>query len=304
MDEPEKRRPLVVEIKRNALDDGPGIRTTIFFKGCPLACVWCQNPEAIRTYPEIVYSPDDCLLCGACASICPEGTIDLERRPQTIDRTRCRRGGSCTAVCPGKAIRLVGRYYTPAELAGIASRDLTFYENSGGGVTLSGGEPTLYPRYLEPLLQALQFKRIHINLETCGHYHRPVFERYILPYLDMIYFDIKLFAPEDHLRHTGRDNSRIRDNFKALLRSGRVPVLPRVPLIPGITDTAKNLSGIASFLKGLGLRKAALLPYNPLWVPKIDRLGHAGSYRCDRWMTPEELERCAAHFDGFELEKF
>ncbi len=304
MDGPEKKRPLVVEIKRNALDDGPGIRTTIFFKGCPLACVWCQNPEAIQTYPEIVYSPGDCLLCGACASICPEGAIDLERRPQTIDRTRCRRGGSCTAVCPGKAIRLMGRYYTPAELAGIASRDLTFYENSGGGVTLSGGEPTLYPRYLEPLLQALQFKRIHINLETCGYYHRPVFEKYILPYLDLIFFDIKLIAPEDHLRYTGRDNSRIHDNFKALLRSGRVPVLPRVPLIPGITDTAKNLSGIASFLKGLGLRKTALLPYNPLWVPKIDRLGHAGSYRCDRWMTPEELERCAAHFDGFELEKF
>ncbi len=301
---PEKRRPLVVEIKRNALDDGPGIRTTIFFKGCPLACVWCQNPEAVRTAPEIVYSPDDCLLCGACEEICPVGAIDLERHPRIVDRVRCRRGGSCTTVCPGQGIRLMGRYYPVAELAAIAAADLPFYKNSGGGVTLSGGEPTLYPRYLEQLLQALKFKRIHLNLESCGHYHRPVFERYILPHLDLIYFDIKLIDPGEHLCYTGRDNSRIHENFKALIRSGGVPVLPRVPLIPGITDTAENLSGIASFLRKLGLRKTALLPYNPLWVPKIESLGHEGSYRCDRWMSPQELERCAAHFDDFELEQF
>lgn len=300
----EKRRPLVVEIKRNALDDGPGIRTTLFFKGCPLACVWCQNPEALRTYPEIAYSPEECLLCGSCQSVCPVGAIDLERRPRIVDRARCRRGGSCAAVCPGRGIHLVGRYYPVAELARLASEDLLFYENSGGGVTLSGGEPTLYPRYLEQLLQALKFKRIHLNLESCGYYHRPVFEKYILPHLDLIYFDIKLIDPEEHLRYTGRSNGRIHENLTALIRSGRVPVLPRVPLIPGITDTAKNLSGIASFLRGLGLRRTALLPYNPLWVSKIESLDHESSYRCDRWMSPEELEQCAAHFDDFELELF
>lgn len=301
---PEKRRPLIVEIKRNALDDGPGIRTTIFFKGCPLACTWCQNPEGIRTYPEIAYAPGDCLLCGACAAACPEGAIDLERRPYPVDRSRCRRGGSCTAHCPAGAIRLVGRYYSPAALAEIVSEDLPFYKNSGGGVTLSGGEPTLYPRYQASFLPALKFKGIHVNLESCGHYHRPAFEKYIQPYLDLVYFDIKLIDPAAHRRHIGRDNRRILDNFTALIRRGKVPVLPRVPLVPGITTAAENLAGIARFLKGLGLKRAALLPYNPLWLPKVESLGLESSYRCDRLMTPGEIEECASYFDAFELEVF
>ena len=304
MTAPEKRRPLVVEIKRNALDDGPGIRTTVFFKGCPLACVWCQNPEGIKTYPEIFYVPGDCLLCGACADHCPEGAIDLQRRPDPVDRSRCRRCGSCAAHCPAGAIRLVGRYYTPAALAAIVSEDLPFYLNSGGGVTLSGGEPTLYPRYQAPFLQALKFKGIHVNLETCGYYHRPAFEKYIQPYLDLIYFDIKLIDSAAHRRHIGRGNRRILENFTALIRSGKVPVLPRVPLIPEITTAAENLAGIARFLKGLGLKRVALLPYNPLWLPKVESLGLESSYRCDRLMTPEEIEQCTAHFDAFELELF
>ncbi len=300
----ENLRPLIVDIKRNALDDGPGIRTTIFFKGCPLACVWCQNPEAIKSYREIAYSPGDCLLCGACEAVCPGGAIDLRRRPRPVDRARCRRCGTCTTSCPGKGIRLVGRYYSAAALAGIVAEDLPFYENSGGGVTLSGGEPTLYPRYLETFLQAVKFKSIHVNLESCGYYARPVFEKYILPYLDLIYFDLKLIHPAAHRRYTGQDNNRILDNFKALIRSGKVPLLPRVPLIPGITDRSENLAGIASFLKKLGLKRAALLPYNPLWLPKVESLGRASTYRCSRPMTSEELERCASYFDDFELEIF
>lgn len=301
---PVHTRPLIVDIKRNALGDGPGIRTTIFFKGCPLACVWCQNPEAIKPYPEIAYSPGDCLVCGACEVTCPEGAIDLQRRPQPVDRARCRRCGTCTTRCPSKGIRLVGRHYHAAELAGIVSEDIPDYENSGGGVTLSGGEPTLHPRYLEPFLQVLKFNRIHVNLESCGYYARPVFEKYILPYLDLVCFDIKLIDPAAHRRYTGRGNGRILENFKALIRGGRVPVLPRVPLVPGITATAENLAGIASFLRELGLKRAALLPYNPLWLATAESLGRESSYRCDRLMTPAELERCASHFDGFGLEIF
>ncbi len=296
--------PLVVEIKRNALDDGPGIRTTIFFKGCPLSCVWCQNPESIKIYPEIAYSPGDCLLCGACEEACPEGAIDLKCRPQPVDRQRCIRCGTCTTVCPGKGMRLVGRHYPVAELAEIVAEDSIFYENSGGGVTLSGGEPTMHPRYLKPFLQALKFNRIHVNLETCGYYYRPVFERYILPYLDLIYYDIKLIEPDAHRRYTGRTNDRILENFEALIRGGKVPLLPRIPLIPGVTDTDENLAGIASFLNKMGVKRTALLPYNPLWLPKAENLDRQSSYQYDRWMTPEEIERCASHFDHFELEEF
>lgn len=303
MAEAESRRPLIVEIKRNALDDGPGIRTTVFFKGCPLACLWCQNPEAIKPYPQIIYSPGDCLLCGACEAVCPRAAIDLDRRPRPVDRSLCRRCGQCAARCPSKGIRLVGRFYSAAELAEIVSEDLTFYENSGGGVTLSGGEPTLFPRYLEPFLQAITFKHIHVNLETCGYYGRRLFEKYVLPYLDLIYFDLKLIDPAAHRRYTGRSNDRILENFRALIRGGSTPVLPRIPLIPGITDRSENLAGIAAFLKGLGLKKAALLPYNPLWLPKAEGLGRDSSYHCEELMTPAELERCAAHFDAFELER-
>ena len=141
-----------------------------------------------------------------------------------------------------------------------------------------------------------------LNLETCGYYHRPAFEKYILPYLDLIYFDLKLIDPDAHRRYVGRSNRRILENFEALVRSDRVPLLPRVPLVPGITDGVENLSGIAAFLQGLGLRKVALLP-QPLCAE--DREPGAGStYRCDRLMTPAELESCAAHFDAFELVKF
>ncbi len=296
------KKPLIVEIKRNALDDGPGIRTTVFFKGCPLACVWCQNPEAIDPGPEIIYSPGDCLACGSCLQACPEDAMDLKRRPDPIHRDRCRRCGACAAACPSRGLHLAGRYYSVEELVEELARDISFYRNSGGGITLSGGEPTLYPLYLHKLLQAVRFRRIHVNLETSGFYYRPVFTSEVLPHLDLIYFDLKLFDPDTHRRYTGRDNVRILDNLKSLARQARVPVLPRIPLVPGITAAPKNLRAIAAFLKGLGLRRAALLPYNPLWLPKAAGLGRSAAYNFDRWMTTEELERCAACFDGLELE--
>lgn len=295
------KKPLIVEIKRNALDDGPGIRTTAFFKGCPLTCSWCQNPEAIKIGLEVLFFPDHCLACGACTAACRQGALDLLRRPHPIDKALCSSCGACTQACPGLGLRLAGHYFPVEELVKELSRDIPFYGNSGGGITLSGGEPTLYPLYLHNLLQQLRFRRIHVNLETSGFYCRSVFTRKVLPYLDLIYFDLKILDPVAHRRHTGRDNVRILENFKALVRQTKVPFLPRIPLVPGITDTPLNLKALAFFLRGLGIRHAALLPYNPLWLPKAAALGHSPSYSCDRWMSPAELERCASCFDGFDL---
>jgi len=296
------KKPLIVEIKHCASDGGPGIRTTVFFKGCPLSCVWCQNPETIDPGPEIIYSPEDCFGCCSCQESCPAGALDHNRRPYPINKELCRRCGNCSRACPGRGLRLAGRYYPVEDLVEELCRDIPFYRHSGGGVTLSGGEPTLHPRYLHNLLQALRFRRIHVILETAGFYYRPMFTREVLPHLDLIYFDLKIFDPALHRRYTGRDNMRILDNFRALVRQAKVQVLPRIPLVPGITAVPGNLKALAAFLKGLGLRCAALLPYNPLWKIRATGLGRPADYSYDRWMTREELERCAACFDGFDLE--
>ncbi len=294
-------QPLIVDIKRNALDDGPGIRSVVFFKGCPLACVWCQNPEAISPLPEIMFSPGDCLACGACQEVCPKGAVDLQRHPSPIDRERCQACGACVENCPGQGLRPIGKYYPVEELVQAVLRDASFYRNSGGGVTLSGGEATLHPEYLKSLLTALKAQGIHVTLETCGYYHQPVFDQKILPYLDLIYFDIKFLDPELHRRHTGKDNQIILNNFRALVEAARVSVLPRVPLIPGLTATPENLGAIAAFLRETGVGEVALLPYNPMWVTKADNLGRNTPYRQREWMAPEEIRQCSLYFAGLEL---
>ncbi|MCL4424306.1 MAG: glycyl-radical enzyme activating protein [Firmicutes bacterium] len=308
---------LIVEIKRNALDDGPGIRTVIFFKGCPLACVWCQNPEAISPFRQIMYSPGDCLGCRTCEKTCPQGAIKIPTPPtrgrrdllasavgpgvDPINRELCQACGLCAENCPSSGLRPLGRYYSVDQLVAEVMRDEPFYRNSGGGVTLSGGEATLHPRYLGAFLPRLKERGIHVILETCGYYHRPSFEQHLLPYLDLIYFDLKLIDSEEHKKYTGRANRIILDNFQALLASGAVPVLPRIPLIPGITTSENNLAGLAAFLRRLGVAKVALLPYNPLWVTKADNLGRPTPYRHSSWMTEEERAKCARFFDGIEV---
>jgi pyruvate formate lyase activating enzyme len=280
-------RPLVVDIKRHSLEDGPGIRSVVFFKGCPLHCIFCHSPETQDPGPEIAFSPSECIGCGACAEACPQGAVDLSL-PGRILRDRCDRCGACAETCPGKGLRLIGTHYTAEALAEILLRDAPYYRHSGGGVTLSGGECTLFPEYAGALFDLLKAEGVHITIETSGHFDYDTFSKYILPHTDLVYYDIKIMDPRAHMRHTGMDNRRILANFRRLLAEQAVTVHPRVPLVPDITATRQNLSAVIDFLCDTGAESFSLLPYNPLGIVMWERLGKPKPDLPDSFMDRSE----------------
>lgn len=294
--------PLVAEIKRNSLDDGPGIRSVVFFKGCPLRCVWCHNPECIHPGQEILFRAQTCIGCSACEKICPERAIG-PGGPASLDHRLCTLCGLCTGECPSGALTLVGTAYTAEELVRFLAQDKAFYENSGGGVTLSGGEPTLVLDFSAEVAARLRALGIRVLLETCGDFDWERFEAKLLPHLDQVYVDLKLVDEEAHRRHTGRSNRRIRKNIRNLVRVSRPPTLVRLPLIPGITATRDNLQETAGWLWKEGIRRIALLPYNPLWIAKARGLGQPLRYDRDTWMSKEERQEVREIFAGFDLER-
>ena len=300
----ENSRPLVFDIKRGALEDGPGIRTTVFFKGCVLRCRWCQNPESIQAGVEIGFYAAHCLRCGDCVAACGRGAISLEN-PARIDRGRCDRCGDCVRACPGRGLRLVGEFYPVEELADKLLRDRVFYEVSGGGVTFSGGEPTLHLAYLSSLLQALKKQGIHTALQTNGFFDWPEFKEKVLDWVDLIMFDVKLADPRMHLKYTGRGNGRILKNLARLLESRPDAVLPRIPLIPGMTATVPNLRALSGLLQRLQVTRCSLLPYNPTGFSKAEPIGKSVSPRLSlRLMSPGEEQRCREIFSWAELIAF
>jgi pyruvate formate lyase activating enzyme len=296
----ERRRPLVAEIKRNSLDDGPGIRSVVFFKGCPLSCVWCHNPECITAAPEIAFRQEKCVGSRDCSRVCGEEAIG-EEGPAAIDRRACTLCGECAEECPSGALAIVGRYYEPGELIEILCRDQAFYENSGGGVTLSGGEPTLFVDYAAEVARQLAGRDIAVLLETCGDFDWERFAAKLLPHLETIYVDLKLDPDDLHRKFTGRGNARIKGNIEKLLAQDSAEVLVRVPLVPDITATPGNLRAIASWLAGRNVERVALMPYNPLWTSKTRALGRTPAYERATWMSDTERATAKEIFAGFEL---
>ncbi len=264
--------PLIFDINRSALDDGPGIRTTVFFKGCPLRCIWCQNPESMDTGAETAFYPDLCINCGDCRKVCPENAIILDS-PLRIKRKLCNRCAKCTEECPSLALKKIGQYYPVKELLEILKRDRVFYETSGGGVTFSGGEPMLYMDYVCEIMKGLKDENIHITVETCGYFELSTFREKILPYVDLIFYDIKFFDSKLHREYTGKDNQKILNNFIELYNSPHVPVIPRIPLVPTITAVTENLIQITDFLKKSGCSTYRLLTYNPAAISKRFSIG-------------------------------
>jgi len=298
-----KSKPLILYLKRNCLDDGPGIRTTVFFKGCPLGCVWCHNPESKSPKSELSFEPEKCIGCRTCIYACKRKAIDRDFAGY-IDRARCNLCFKCTLECPSQAMTRMGAPMDIGEIVPVIKKDMPFYKTSGGGVTLSGGEPAMHIPFCAELLGECKALGVHTLIETCGWFDYARFSRALLPLLDAIYFDVKLIDNEQHKKYCGAENKKILDNFRRLneaARAGGAAVLPRVPLVPGITDTGANLSLTAAFLRGCGADSVALLPYNPTWIKKSSMLGKANEYAESKWMSEAELARCRSHFDGFRI---
>jgi pyruvate formate lyase activating enzyme len=301
------KKPLILDIKGNSLDDGPGIRTVIFFKGCPLSCVWCHNPEAKYAGFELSWDSKECIGCDDCINTCELGAISRENA-SFVDRQRCNLCFKCVEVCPAAAVTKVGRAMEIDEIVEMVKEDIPFFNNSGGGVTLSGGEPTLYMEFTADLLRKLKSLGIHTVLETCGQFNYVPFVELVYPYLDTIFYDIKLFDARKHEKYCGVDNSHILSNFEKLhllYVEGGTEVVPRIALIPDITDTWRNLEGIALFLKKNGVTRVALLEYNPLWVEKTRKIGVTNNYaeaeKMTKWMERSHVKGCFSIFDDFEV---
>lgn len=257
---------LVFDIQRYSLDDGPGIRTTVFLKGCPLSCVWCQNPESIRPDPEIGFRVERCMDCRACLDACSKGAILFEGA-RRIDKTRCDACGDCAGVCPTRALFVVGRRYGTGELLEEVQRDAAFYEESGGGVTLSGGEPTMQFEFTLEFLKACKGAGLDTAIETNGLATREKFLA-LLPHLDHIYFDMKLMDPAEHRRLAGTDNAQILDNARFLAKAG-APVHFRFPVVSTMTSSRSNVRAVAEFLQELDVHEIELCPYHETWTNKL-----------------------------------
>jgi pyruvate formate lyase activating enzyme len=292
-------KPLVAEIKRNSLDDGPGIRSVVFFKGCPLSCVWCHNPECILPEAELLYRQAKCMGCGSCTEVCPEGA--LGDGPASLNREACTLCGACVDECPTGALSMIGTWYTPGELARELARDKAFYDNSGGGVTLSGGEPTLFLDYTAELAATLREKGIHVLVETCGDFPWEPFRKKLLPHIDQVFVDLKLCDEGLHKQYTGRDNERIKQNIRNLAQLDSMETLVRVPLVPDVTASRENLEAIAGWLRAEKIQSIALLPYNPLWLTKAHGLGKSPDYSRETWMSQEERDAVKKIFHDFEI---
>ncbi|MGA2504827.1 MAG: glycyl-radical enzyme activating protein [Anaerolineales bacterium] len=290
---------LILNTQRLSTEDGPGIRSTVFFKGCPLRCTWCHNPESISARIQTQWFEVRCLGCQSCIEACPNGCLSMTDKTLYINREKCQACGKCAEACPSGALGIIGKTIHADELLAELLKDRVFYEKSGGGVTLSGGEPTFQPDFAESLLRGLQEQGISTAIDTCGLTTIHTLDR-LLPYTDLVLFDLKLFDPHLHFEFTGASNNKILENLSYLRDYRRAQTLPfgiwiRTPLIPGATMSDKNLNSIGQYLGETlngSISRWELCAFNNLCLAQYQRLGMKWAFAQTPLMTSGELARC------------
>ena len=297
---------LVFNIQKYSIQDGPGIRTTVFLKGCPLDCWWCHNPESQSPEPEITVIEGRCMRCGECRRVCvrggsPQGgqAVGGARGPAG-EPTACTLCGKCVEACPTGARQMVGRRMNAAEVLAEVLKDRVFYEESGGGVTFSGGEPLQQPRFLMALLQACRDAGLHTAVDTCGFAPKEDLLA-AAPLADLFLYDLKFMDENHHARYTGASNVSILDNLRALGGiHGNIWI--RVPIIPGLNDSDRELEALARCAAAVpGVRQVNVLPYHGAGAYKAPRVGRAYRLQETAPPSPEYMEDVAARFRGHGL---
>jgi pyruvate formate lyase activating enzyme len=291
----------IFNIERFAIRDGPGIRTTVFFEGCPLGCLWCANPESMNPTPQLFYLERLCQRCYRCVEACPNkaNTINPEGAIE-INRALCKNCGKCVEICPNKAREMSGRLMTVEEVLEEVKKDTLFYQNSAGGVTFSGGEPTQQPEFLWRLSKQCQDSGIHTALDTCGLVKPEILKR-VLEYTGLVLYDIKHMDPLKHKEFTGVDNRLILENARMIARTGK-PMIIRVPLIPGHNDSRENVKALAQFMNELRLTRIDLLPYHTLGKEKYRRLGMEYKLSELKPYAGDEVAKIKAELESYGLQ--
>jgi pyruvate formate lyase activating enzyme len=300
----QKDRPLtgtILEIQRMSTEDGPGIRTTVFLKGCPLACGWCHNPESISPRPQVQWVGVNCIGCGICVKACPRNARRLDPDGVHIDRALCVGCGTCAGQCPAGAAQLLGTAWDSDSLVRELVKDRAYFEQSGGGVTLSGGEAAMQPEFCRALLRGLAEEGIQTALDTCGQLSRRDLES-LFPLIDILLFDVKEMDREKHRRFTGRGNAKILENLRFAGQYAREhrrfhQFWIRTPLIPGATARAENIRAIGAFIAGHldgVVDRWELCAFNNLCRDKYRRLGLEWDYARSPLLSREQMESFAA----------